>query len=603
MRKFNTSDIFTGYLKQLLKTFNLPKLKVYTREHEEYYKKYGKERADILNTITEIEETTNNKTKVSFPDDIHYIPYIREGQIQEYINGSWNNIGERLNKKTHPSYYAYGEKLLNYTKNLTIKNNVYDSYTHEYLGEYLRFQRDYNNLNLMSLYNCFSNKFCDNLYLNENITINFPETNRSTQCTVLFDSNNTEYKIYMLPVKLFQDYTIAIDSELPIELCCGIYGDYQDTRNKFKPLTYLTYKKINKSTFSQPFLFEKLNFKSLENDSWNTLKKEVIKNEADLKLFIKLPKNNKSTIVVLEGNYINWNNFHLRKDPEKFIDVAAYFEKEADFNSAVATGANIYEGSIYLVKRKFKNDNGQEQDTYLVYKGVKGLTDTKTDVVCLGTIWDEKLNSTKNLDQFVFYADNTNRGASDIKQAFNIWKIQEKKNSPYVIYYNSEFSKLYIPATGWYKLTNHSVIDLDASKTGVTNAPDIPLISPLQLLQLNTKEQHPFSDRLIEYLTNNAIVGTDEEIAENIKRVQKALRENGQIGILTHYYPELPGIWDFKMNKLLYNYMVTHQNITGINKDILGYVDKDVEKYYTYKDQQTKQETSLLNTELDSGGN
>jgi hypothetical protein len=52
MRKFNTTDIFTGYLKQLLSSFHLPKVKVYTKEHEDYFIKHGKEREDILQTIT-----------------------------------------------------------------------------------------------------------------------------------------------------------------------------------------------------------------------------------------------------------------------------------------------------------------------------------------------------------------------------------------------------------------------------------------------------------------------------------------------------------------------------------------------------------------------
>ena len=112
MKKFNTSDIFTGYLKQLLKTFNLPKLKVYTKEHEEYYKTHGVERSDILNTIT---EAINEKGEKYFPNDIHYIPYIKDGKIQEYINKKWSLIGDRLNKSMHPRYYTYGEKLLNYT--------------------------------------------------------------------------------------------------------------------------------------------------------------------------------------------------------------------------------------------------------------------------------------------------------------------------------------------------------------------------------------------------------------------------------------------------------------------------------------------------------
>lgn len=78
MKQFNNSDLFTGYLKQLLRDFNLPKIKVYTKQHRQYFNKYDEESPEILGTL---EANTSNESQ-----NVRYFPYIKDGEIQEYVN-------------------------------------------------------------------------------------------------------------------------------------------------------------------------------------------------------------------------------------------------------------------------------------------------------------------------------------------------------------------------------------------------------------------------------------------------------------------------------------------------------------------------------------
>jgi len=544
MFKFNNDNIFTSYIKQVLASFNLPKYRVYTKEQADYHKNFMENkrsrnkkiacytdalavltnsRAELISKVAELEvekENTSEEdvtkiaeleaeierlgdlqvslaadftaleteldqitqttpelnvlescvrnstivydknlnddidtTKETYPKQMRYIPYIKNGEIQIYapkvVNGKviysendWKNCHFQYagHETTHkpgtnwfiPKGYVYNLKIRNYTKNLKIQNNVYDSYTHEYLGDFLRFHRDYKNINLMPLYNCFSNRTCPELDLEIKITDSYTAEFKT------LDPKYTEprYKIYMVPVKLFKDYTIAIDSDEAIEMCCGLFGQYPYDKDLNKTIAGLTYTCYNSMQFKSPKLFTAVNNLSSLTKLLDT--SELAQHEDDLKLFIKLPIDNNSSITILEGDY---------------------------------------------------------------------------------TMYNDKIG---------------------------------KNNNRSVINFDSDLQKL-----------------------------SDKLITPLQLLMANTHESYPFADRLIEYLVGNAIT-SDDSIGDNVKRGKVIAEKNIAANDLSKVIPIISDeIWVPALKYLYYNFMSTKYGATEANHDILGFIDKDVETYYS----------------------
>ena len=156
MLQFNNNHIFTGYLKQFLASFNLPTCRVYTAEFEKYFSEHGVEDPRVIESSAPI-VISADKVRPAVG-----ITYLKGGTAQQYF---LDTTGSNDTKywKTNKTIHYNGNKIFGLTKTLKNPTTLYDYQTHEYLGDYLRFLRDFENINLMSMYNCFSNKLCNNI--------------------------------------------------------------------------------------------------------------------------------------------------------------------------------------------------------------------------------------------------------------------------------------------------------------------------------------------------------------------------------------------------------------------------------------------------------
>lgn len=260
MIKYNSDNIIVGYIKQLLHDCNLPKATV------------------AVNGIA------------IFPGQAYLY---QNNVVRVHSDVTPRVFDGRFDKSEIDVIYRYDEKLarLNCVSNLSIKGIEYDSATHEFLGDYLRFIRDYKKLDLMSMYNCFSE--------------HMPKVNLTIDGHT-FDSTDSNYKIYSIPVKLFQKYTIKVSSVFPVEVACVFEGkNIYNVNNISEPLFQKTYEKFDASqihTYTKIFDLTVNEINNLNVDN------QLMSHLADLRLLVKINSGAKSGAVILEGEYANCND-------------------------------------------------------------------------------------------------------------------------------------------------------------------------------------------------------------------------------------------------------------------------------------------------------
>ena len=100
--------------------------------------------------------------------------------------------------------YHFGEKNDKLCTNYISNSEGYDSVTHERLGKYLRNLRDMYDLNLMPLYNCFSNQ----IFQAHHIICKGDWSKDRVEKT----SENFNTKVFKIPIRFNTDYTICIEN-------------------------------------------------------------------------------------------------------------------------------------------------------------------------------------------------------------------------------------------------------------------------------------------------------------------------------------------------------------------------------------------------------
>lgn len=356
MFKYNNTHIFTGYLKQLLSSVNIPTCKIYTKEFARYAEQHnGEEDPRVIESFDTLSED-RLAVRINYLIGNELYNYLYDN----YETGTGFDISSAYWKKVSTLFYSSNKCIPGLTKTLYSPGHTYDKVTHEYLGDYLRFVRDYYDVNLMSLYNCFNNDICNNLFYR--FVLNSGSSNKAT---ITFDSQDSNYKIYAIPVKLFENYTIAIDCNQGVEMFCGLYNNKINASDKFTDLAVRTYRKISKAIFKQPYLFDGLSVKywSYENDmaindagQVNLLNNEkvtrhdIINYEQDLKLFVRVPTSCKSSIVILEGDYRHFNDFRYIPKSNSSLNTNTHSEtwhfKHSDSSD---------DSSFYYLPNKNKN--------------------------------------------------------------------------------------------------------------------------------------------------------------------------------------------------------------------------------------------------------
>lgn len=302
MLEFNSRNIISGYIKQLLSSIYLPSCRVF--KSEEDLKKYF--------------STEKTSDLPSYNEDLVVI-------IKNYKSNEDWFVKVKQDLSTEPYMrYRYNHFHPNLTKKLRLENDLYDSYTHRYLGDYLRFIRDYFDVDLMSMYNCFDN------------TVEV--------------QNNKKYLI--VPIKYGKTYSIFSSKN---SITYSIDTNYAENKLDIKDQI-----KLSKNLSSACIILNPLypaSERTVEEDNTSALNKFTnVFREKNLRLIIEQEVGDNSPIVVLEGNYATYKPY--------FSNIQINYEKEDNEYLHEADYNTIFNGNVNISNFQLVNELSRNQENH-----------------------------------------------------------------------------------------------------------------------------------------------------------------------------------------------------------------------------------------------
>lgn len=232
---------------------------------------------------------------------------------------------ESSSQLTIISPYKFDSNYPGLTSTYNSINDGYDSKTHYYLGNYLRCIRDLHDINLMPFYNCYNGEYVTDIFINTMTTTtkavdesgNEIEITTTNHNIIQSNPNLKGKKVISIPVKFGETYSIFVDCSTEVEVMCGFYGNKGyisptqtpaveiKTENKYTSLRYTSFRDGFTYTTPKP-------------------EKSTYPYTRFFKMFIQLPLNTESSIVVLEGDYTTKNTTYgtyTYNEEEKLVTI------------------------------------------------------------------------------------------------------------------------------------------------------------------------------------------------------------------------------------------------------------------------------------------